>query len=229
MIYGIIYKIMNIINGKCYIGQTIQGIEKRWKQHIDNSKRRNYPFCSAIKKYGPKNFIVEILCHCDSQEELDTMERYYTDIYWAWIDEWGYTCKAGNGKGSTSDSTKEKISAATRGKKPSLDTIERIRKTKKETYIKEKHSCFGKIKSDETRKKISESRRGKTPSLETRKKLSAVHSKTWILLSPQDETITISNLKLFCKENNLGYDAMLHVFYGNQSSHKGWKVPLPQE
>ncbi len=30
LIYGVIYKITNLVNGKIYIGQTIQGFKKRY-------------------------------------------------------------------------------------------------------------------------------------------------------------------------------------------------------
>lgn len=31
---GIIYKITNLIDNKCYIGQSINTVEDRWKNHI---------------------------------------------------------------------------------------------------------------------------------------------------------------------------------------------------
>jgi hypothetical protein len=36
---GYIYKITNIISNKCYIGETIQLPEKRWKDHKNAIKR----------------------------------------------------------------------------------------------------------------------------------------------------------------------------------------------
>ena len=36
---GYIYKITNLINGKCYIGQTSRTIEERFKQHLKDSKK----------------------------------------------------------------------------------------------------------------------------------------------------------------------------------------------
>ena len=41
---GFIYKVTNNINGKVYIGQSIFQIEKRFKEHINDSK-------SVSKKY----------------------------------------------------------------------------------------------------------------------------------------------------------------------------------
>ena len=34
-----IYKITNDVNGKVYIGKTLYSVEKRWKEHINDSKR----------------------------------------------------------------------------------------------------------------------------------------------------------------------------------------------
>ena len=31
--YGIIYKITNKVNGKCYIGQTTKSLSDRWSKH----------------------------------------------------------------------------------------------------------------------------------------------------------------------------------------------------
>ena len=39
-----IYKITNVVNGKIYIGSShddYRGIEKRWQDHIKNSKYEN--------------------------------------------------------------------------------------------------------------------------------------------------------------------------------------------
>lgn len=49
---GRIYIHKNKINGKCYVGQTIQDPKKRWKRRYGNSTK----FAKAIKKYGWSNF-----------------------------------------------------------------------------------------------------------------------------------------------------------------------------
>lgn len=56
---GIIYKIENLITHKVYIGQTKYTLDKRWKQHIKESKealdgiRQSFPlFHRMIIKYG---------------------------------------------------------------------------------------------------------------------------------------------------------------------------------
>ena len=37
-----IYKITNDINNKVYIGKTVKSIEKRWKEHCIDSKKKLY-------------------------------------------------------------------------------------------------------------------------------------------------------------------------------------------
>lgn len=76
-----IYKITNTINGKVYIGQTIQPLDKRWSQHKRSARSKEA--CSihrAIAKYGEENFTIECLCNC-SIEELDRLEKKYIEDY----------------------------------------------------------------------------------------------------------------------------------------------------
>lgn len=57
-----LYKITNLINGKAYIGQSINP-RRRFIAHISraNNDSDNSPIHSAIKKYGKDNFKFEIL------------------------------------------------------------------------------------------------------------------------------------------------------------------------
>lgn len=79
-----IYKITNKINGKSYIGQSVN-IKKRWKKHreLKNTTQEpqcNYPLYRAFKKYGLSNFSFEIIEECTS-DMLNIREIYWIDFY----------------------------------------------------------------------------------------------------------------------------------------------------
>lgn len=65
-----IYKITNLLNGKCYIGQSIH-IERRWAEHLLPSA--DSIIANAIKKYGKENFKFEVIEEV-SLEEIDTLD-----------------------------------------------------------------------------------------------------------------------------------------------------------
>ena len=70
----IVYKIENLINGKIYVGQTKQKIEKRIEQH---KYSKNSLIGKAIQKYGLENFHYEIIEVCNSDEELNEREIFW--------------------------------------------------------------------------------------------------------------------------------------------------------
>ena len=77
-----IYKITNKINGKVYVGQSID-IEERWKQHEykafnTNGNAYNSAIHQAFRKYGVENFEYQVIELC-SIEELDTKEIYWIE------------------------------------------------------------------------------------------------------------------------------------------------------
>jgi group I intron endonuclease len=78
-----IYKIENLIDHKCYIGQSIN-IEERWKIHKKTihgcEDEYNYPLYRAIRLYGLENFDWSIIEEC-SKEELNDKEKYYIKEY----------------------------------------------------------------------------------------------------------------------------------------------------
>ena len=74
-----IYQIVNNINQKVYVGKTNFSIEKRWKEHIHDSKKEeisNRPLYKAMNKYGLENFSIEVL------EEVSLDEVNEKEIYW---------------------------------------------------------------------------------------------------------------------------------------------------
>lgn len=74
---GEIYIIKNKINKKVYIGQTTQGSDTRFKQHLKLLKSsENQLIHKAIKKYGKNNFYYEILYkNIHSYKELNELEE----------------------------------------------------------------------------------------------------------------------------------------------------------
>lgn len=73
-----IYRIINIINGKCYVGKSID-IEFRWKQHLRDIDD-NCLIHRAMKKYGIENFILEIVEECNG-DMLNNREKYWIKYY----------------------------------------------------------------------------------------------------------------------------------------------------
>lgn len=72
-----IYKIVNDINDKLYIGKTERSLEKRWFEHCKDYKRREYekrPLYAAMRKYGIEHFHIELIEETDKAAERE--------IYW---------------------------------------------------------------------------------------------------------------------------------------------------
>ena len=71
-----IYKITNLVNNKCYIGQSVH-IERRWIEHTQPSA--DSIIAKAIRKYGKDNFKFEVLEEVDLAdiEVLDDLEEMY--------------------------------------------------------------------------------------------------------------------------------------------------------
>ena len=77
-----VYKIVNDINNKIYIGVTKNTIHQRYKEHYYAFKynTRNCALYRAFKKYGIENFKFEVLEYCD-EDILIEREQYYYDLY----------------------------------------------------------------------------------------------------------------------------------------------------
>lgn len=78
-------------NGKVYIGQTTTSVEKRWQEHVSNSKSlRSKMICdAAIKKYGKENIKIDVLEEVEVDEtkptllveKLNQLEKKYISKY----------------------------------------------------------------------------------------------------------------------------------------------------
>ena len=88
-----IYKITNLNNQKCYVGQAVN-ISERWRQHIKRgigaetpTRNKLYP---AMMEFGVENFSFEIIEECD-RSLLNSREDYWQEFYKA--KEFGYSIK----------------------------------------------------------------------------------------------------------------------------------------
>lgn len=76
-----IYVITNDINNKQYVGKTNEDIQKRFREHVLDSRKRRCekrPLYNAMRKYGVEHFHIEILEEC-SAEEASNREIYWID------------------------------------------------------------------------------------------------------------------------------------------------------
>lgn len=95
-----IYKITNKINNMSYIGKTENTIEKRFKQHIRDSrkeKNKDRKLYADMNKYGIEFFEVELLEDCLT-EEASEREIFYIKLYGTYRN--GYNMTIG-GDGTT--------------------------------------------------------------------------------------------------------------------------------
>jgi len=144
---GIIYRIVNLVNGKSYIGQTIYWFDHRYRSGRWWIRTDNILLERAAIKYGVENFAVKILAYnIPSIKELNELEVEYIAKYKTFVNDGnGYNLdRGGNNKSSLgrphSQETKDKISNSQRGNK---------------------NHMFGKIVSIESRIKMSRAGKGR--------------------------------------------------------------------
>lgn len=93
-----IYKITNQINGKIYIGKTVETIEARFQRHCRDYKLpsiNHRPLYNAMKKYGIENFNVTLLEEC-SIDSLNDREKFWIEVLGAFKNGYNAT-KGGDG------------------------------------------------------------------------------------------------------------------------------------
>ena len=157
---GSIYKITNTVNGKAYIGQTIQDAEKtRIRDHLTGNGNRILK--NAVKKYGREAFTFEILHDGIIPEFLDTLEKEAIAKFNTLTPN-GYNLRTGGGRGtSLSEKSRRKLS----------ETMKEVM-NRPEVRRKVSESQKGRVFSEEHRRKLSEAHKGKIILKKTRRKIS---------------------------------------------------------
>jgi group I intron endonuclease len=194
--YGVVYRITNKLNGKCYIGKTVNST--RFSVHISKAIKTGVKTLigNAIRKNGADAFIYEIIEPCNSDKELNEREIFYIDFYKTFHSDGGYNLtKGGDGghKRFVSIETRLKIIAANTGRPCAPETKKKISDAQKGRKLSPEHAAAlkagilragnkvtperrrkqslamkGRPKSPEHIKKAADAKRGKKLSIEHR-------------------------------------------------------------
>jgi group I intron endonuclease len=76
-----IYTIKNLVNGKMYVGQTIQSNPKmRWYAHCDMMRKgkKSYLY-DSMRKHGLENFLWQVVDTASSIEHLNELETAWAN------------------------------------------------------------------------------------------------------------------------------------------------------
>ena len=197
---GYVYLTTNLVNGKQYVGQHLAvKFDKRYK---GSGTALKY----AFEKYGWDNFKCEILCWCNTQDELNYREQCEI-VFHSTFSPNGYNLKYGGSNGKWLDESRKRASIEQKKRfenpeerekcglghvgqvpwnKGIPKTKEQVEKQKatlnkywdnKENRIKASMAQRKRFENPEERKKASDSHKGKKPSVEALKKMSEARKK----------------------------------------------------
>lgn len=124
-----IYLIVNLKNGKFYVGQHSgvslhKYLEKQIRQALRGDRGKLFLY-QALRDHGPENFIIKELFVCKNAEDLNWEEKHWIQELNAQDPNLGYNITSG-GAGRRAPHTEEtkkdigeKVARSTRGKKQS--------------------------------------------------------------------------------------------------------------
>lgn len=175
-----IYKIENIVNGHCYIGQSVN-LRKREHDHfheLEKNNHRNIYLQRAYKKYGKENIVFSALLYCE-KSELTRYEQLFVDTFTPEYNICRECVDSSKGIKHTEEA-RHNMSLAHIGKKQSKEAIRKTalanigntyslgykhtEETKKKMSLAStgRPSCWkGKKLSEETRQKMSLSQKAR--------------------------------------------------------------------
>lgn len=180
---GIVYGARNKVNGKWYIGKTVQSLHDRKLTHErDTRNGSKLAFHRAIRKYGADSFEWSVLAEEENEDDLFETEQAVIKMKRAKAPN-GYNLTDG-GEGKTGwkmpDEVKQKIGSGNRGKERSPELRKRLSEAVRGfRHTEEAKRKIGEASSkrkrrrltEEEKRNISEKLKGRHPSDETREKL----------------------------------------------------------
>lgn len=228
--YYLIYKTINLKNGKYYIGAH--------KTHKIDDKYlgSGVALRRSILKYGKENFTKEIIAYCSTKEEMYLLEERFVDH----TDDMSYNMRRG-GKGGwdhidsrgdknpmRNPETQRKVVETAR-KNNSYHSEERKLHQQKITKLAAEKS-LGKKRPEHSLLMIKLS---KTHWKNNKEKMRNALSSFFDVVSPDGKVYTTNRLEEFCSEHDLTYNTLwntsrTHKFV-KRGKAKGWKCTIIQK
>lgn len=159
-----IYKIVNTLNDKVYVGSAID-IETRWRRHkkmLVECSHHSKKLQNSYNKHGIDNFSYEIIELCE-KHLLTEREQYWIGFFDSYNNGYNSRPIASSNLGlklPISEETRKKIGLKSKGRKHTEETKQKIKEKRKSQVF-----------SEETRKKFSDVHRGRKWSEESKEKM----------------------------------------------------------
>jgi group I intron endonuclease len=185
----LVYKLTNSINGKCYIGISSRAVDVRWMEHVArmrSGERKSNRLYTALAKYGPENFKIEVIAYAFSEEEVRALETHYIKKFNSYLK--GYNCNlGGHGFLHFPEHIKRKISKAQKGKIISAESRAKMSKAK-----------------------LGDSRCAKKFGVHLNKGAENPRAKSYLVQFPDGTVHVVKGMRAFCREHKLTLCKLTH-------------------
>lgn len=167
---GYVYKIINLVNGKIYVGL------KSGSKFVNSYWGSGTLIRKAIAKYGKANFSKEVLAWCCTKEELEQTEIYWIAKLDAMNPRVGYNLTEGGRTNLGYRFSPEQLAKkkTRKGQKNSPETRKKISESNKKHFAENPRPSIP--HTEETKLKIGAAHKGKVISQKMRARLSAALS-----------------------------------------------------
>lgn len=135
---GLIYHAFDTVNGKAWVGQTWNSLEKRRYEHEYTAGKKRHPFYAALHAHGKDAFVWTVLVSgLATQKEMDDAEATFMAEFGTRVPN-GYNIRpAGNNTSGWKCSAehKRKVSLAMKGRKLTAEHRAKIAENSRNRHI----------------------------------------------------------------------------------------------
>lgn len=202
----IIYRAVNKINGKSYVGKTVSTLKERKRGHhkpCEWKRNPNSVFYKAIRKYGKESFEWYVVKECKKVEELNKLEIHFIEKFKSHIKENGYNMTLGGTGGDTLSNHPKST---------------QISKKKSKSMKGKNAGNKNAAKRPEVRKKISKT----IKEMQQGGRYNPANKK-WKITFPSGKVIVTEWFKGWCKENNMNYQSAV-TLSNRTGKYKEYKI-----